>query len=63
MPQFLRIPDNRRKPAAAIAEKTLGRKIRRNEAAVLTSGKGVFADSGERDLVTGLYRLHYVELR
>ncbi|MDR2183017.1 MAG: B12-binding domain-containing radical SAM protein [Clostridiales bacterium] len=41
------------------AEETFGRKIRRNEAAILPSGKGVFVDSESRDPVTGLYKLHF----
>ena len=42
----------------AAAEKQLGRKIRRDEAAVLSSGAGVYVDSEDRDLVTGLYKVH-----
>jgi len=42
-----------------IAERVLARKISRNEAAVLSSGKGVFVDSEDRDPVTGLYRIHF----
>jgi len=39
-------------------EQVLGRKINRNEAAVLSSGKGIFVDSEDCDPVTSLYRLH-----
>lgn len=62
MPAFLKISDRRRKQVAEAAERLLGRRIRRGEAAILPSGRGVFVDSGYRDPVTGLYRLHFVEL-
>ena len=47
----------RRRDVVAAAEKQLGRKIRRDEAAVLSSGAGVYVDSEDRDPVTGLYRV------
>jgi hypothetical protein len=54
---------SRDKPAyrkfRAFAEETLGRRINRNEVAVLPDGGGVFADSESRDPVTGLYELHF----
>jgi hypothetical protein len=36
-------------------------KVGRHESAVLRSGKGVCVDSTNRDPVTGLYRLHFIE--
>jgi len=60
MPGFLKNPDISRVKAIEAAQKRLGRKIRRDEAAVLLSGKGVFVDSERRDPVTGLYRVHYI---
>lgn len=62
MPPALRIADKRRRKVALIAEKLLGHKLRRDEAYVLPSGKGVFVDSKSCDPVTGLYRLHFVEI-
>ncbi|MCL1904244.1 MAG: B12-binding domain-containing radical SAM protein [Oscillospiraceae bacterium] len=57
MPFFMRIYD---KPAymrfRSVAEEKLGRKIHRHEVAVLPSGKGVFLDSENCDIVSGLYR-------
>jgi len=60
MPDFLKTDSKRRKHVVLTAEKLLGRVICRNEAAVLRSGKGVFADSQNRDPVTGLYKLYYL---
>ena len=57
-PAFLKNDDDRRKIVAEVAEKTLGRKMKREEYAVLTSGVGVFVDSNDRDPVTGLYRVY-----
>ena len=62
MPAFLKNPDRKRAKAAAIAEKALGRKVGRNEYAVLRSGMGIYVDSVTRDPVTGLYALHSVPL-
>jgi len=59
MPGFLKSPDSRRNEAIGIAQKRLGRKVRRDEAAALLSGACAFVDSGDRDPVTGLYRVHY----
>jgi hypothetical protein len=62
-PQFLKSDDTqqntaaKRKNVAETAEKILGRKLRREEFAVLKSGKGIFADSNNRDPVTGLYKV------
>ncbi|MCL2030522.1 MAG: B12-binding domain-containing radical SAM protein [Oscillospiraceae bacterium] len=61
MPPFLKGPEGGRRQAAERAERRLGRKIGRGEAAILSSGRGVFADSADRDPVTGLYRLHFTE--
>jgi len=47
----------RRRNVVAAAEKQLGRKIRRDEVSVLSSGVGVYVDSEDRDPVTGLYRV------
>jgi len=59
-PPFLRNDDERRKLVAMFAKNQLGRAIRREEFAVLHSGKGVFVDSSDRDPVTGLYRVYRV---
>jgi len=56
MPQFLKIADKQQlAQITETAEVILGRKLRRNETAVLPSGKGVYVDSEKRDAVTGLY--------
>ena len=61
MPIFMKIGDKRQlAPVLKAAEETFGRNIRRNEAAILPSGKGVFVDSESCDPVTGLYKLHFV---
>ena len=61
MPVFMKIGNKiQLAPVIKAAEETFGRKIRRNEAALLPSGKGVFVDSESRDPVTGLYELHFV---
>jgi len=60
MPGFLKNPDISRGKTIEAAQKRLGRKIRRDEAAVLLSGKGVFVDSERRDPVTGLYQVYYI---
>jgi radical SAM superfamily enzyme YgiQ (UPF0313 family) len=61
-PAFLKNQDSRREKAAKQAEAILGRKPERNEAAVLLSGKGVFADSQDRNPVTGLYKVYLTAL-
>ena len=63
MPPFLRNGDRRRRQVIEAAEKWLGHKIARHEAAVLPSGQGAFVDSANRDPVTGLYLVHVVESR
>ncbi|MCL2409537.1 MAG: B12-binding domain-containing radical SAM protein [Oscillospiraceae bacterium] len=60
MPSFLKKDGSNR--VAEIAEQMLGVKIARGEAALLSPDKGVFVDSRNRDPVTGLYALHFVEL-
>jgi radical SAM superfamily enzyme YgiQ (UPF0313 family) len=61
MPIFMKIGSKQQLvPVIKAAEATLGRKIRRNEAAVLPSGEGIFVDSGNRNPVTGLYELYFV---
>ena len=57
MPESLRNKDNRRSQVIIAAEKHLGRKLRRDEAAILYSGEGIYADSEDQDPVTGLYRV------
>jgi len=66
MPGFMKdslakVDGKRRTALVKIAEKFLGRTIERNQAAILPSGKGVFVDSENRDIVTGLYKLHFAE--
>ena len=60
MPPFLRRPDNKRKQVIAAVEKKFGRVIGREEVAVLPSGEWVFVDVCDRDVVTGLYTLHWL---
>jgi len=62
MPGFLRNPDKRRAIVAEAAEEQLGRKVRRDESAILLSGEGVFVDSETRDPVTGLYKVHTIKV-
>jgi hypothetical protein len=60
-PSFLRNDDIQKKfvaernKVAETAERVLGRKLRREEFALLSSGKGIFVDSNNRNPVTGLY--------
>jgi len=62
-PPFLKSDDIRqnsateRKKVADTAEKKLGRKLRREEYIILSSGKGIFVDSNNRNPVTGLYKV------
>lgn len=59
MPEFMKVSNRQTGQVRAYAEKFLGRKIARCEAAVLKQG-GVFIDSSEIDPVTGrcsIYRL------
>ena len=63
-PSFLKRYDkNSCKLAKAFAEKALGRKIVRYEAAVLYSGEIALADSQNCDPVTGLYKVTVVDWR
>ena len=55
LPDFLKTHGAARKQAVAAASAALGRKIDYDEAAVLSDGSAVFADSQKRDAVTGLY--------
>jgi radical SAM superfamily enzyme YgiQ (UPF0313 family) len=61
LPSFLKNVDaqqkalTERKNVAETAEKALGRKLRREELAILSTGKGIFVDSNNRNPVTGLY--------
>jgi len=57
-PGFMKNDDDRRKQISESAEKLLGRKMRREEYAVLNSGIGIFVDSSDRNPVTGLYRVY-----
>jgi len=61
-PQFLKNDNSRRPDVLAVAEEHLGRNVRREEYAVLRSGKGVFVDSNDKNPVTGLYRIYVVEI-
>jgi hypothetical protein len=63
MPLFLKRQDEHRKYAGKIAENTLGRSMHRDESVVLLSGRAVFVDSMDRDPVSGLYRLHYIDIK
>ncbi|MCL2488418.1 MAG: DUF4080 domain-containing protein, partial [Oscillospiraceae bacterium] len=57
MPPLLIDHTKQRKQAAAQAGKRLGHPVDSDEVAILSTGKAVFADSGKRSLVTGLYEL------
>jgi hypothetical protein len=48
---------DKRAQIAATAEKKLGRKLRREEYTVLSTGKGIFVDNNDRNPVTGLYTI------
>ena len=61
IPAFLKNRDKQYAPIIEEVQKLLGRKIRRDECAVLSSGKGIYVDSNDRDPVTGLYRVHFLE--
>ena len=58
MPGFMKNYNGRQRQAADAAKKQLGRGVNRCEAVVLRSGAGAFVDSGDRDPVTGLYRVY-----
>ena len=60
MPDFMRNRDSRQGKLLETAANRLGHKMRREEATILSSGRGVFVDSENRDPVTGLYRVHQI---
>ncbi|MCL2425659.1 MAG: B12-binding domain-containing radical SAM protein [Oscillospiraceae bacterium] len=60
-PSFMKNTDSRRELVKAEAEVQLKRKVGRHEYAVLSSGKGVFVDSHDRDVVTELYKIHHIQ--
>jgi len=57
-PSFLKNDDERRKLILEQAEAQLRRTVRREEYAVLSSGKGIFVDRNDRNPVTGLYQVY-----
>jgi len=57
MPDFMRNPDIRRNLVTNAAKRVLKHDIRRDESAILLSGKGIYVDSENRDPVTGLYKV------
>ena len=59
MPDFLKNPDVRRAQVFDVAEDKLGHTVGRNEAVILRTGMGAFADSYDRDPVTRLYKVHF----
>ena len=61
-PSFLKNDDERRRLVAEEAEKRLGHAVRREEYAVLNSGKGVFVDRNDRNPVTGMYKVFYCNI-
>ena len=61
MPAFLRRPEYKRKQVITSVEKIIGRTIGREEVAFLPSGETIFVDINDRDVVTGLYRLHHLQ--
>ncbi|MCL1789098.1 MAG: B12-binding domain-containing radical SAM protein [Oscillospiraceae bacterium] len=62
IPAFMKVYDSDKHfHARKAASELLGRKIRRENAAVLPSGKSVFVDSENRNPVTGLYQLYFTE--
>jgi len=62
-PPFLKNESAQRKYVAETAEKILDRKPRREEFAVLNSGKGIFVDNTNCNPVTGLYKVYYIQDR
>ncbi|MCL2226220.1 MAG: B12-binding domain-containing radical SAM protein [Oscillospiraceae bacterium] len=63
MPKRLKNFGNQRDSTAIeFAEKRLGRKIRRDEAAVLSTGAYLYVDSEDRSRVTSLYKVHVANL-
>ena len=61
MPQFMKkqvMPHGR---AAEIAKKKFNLEIGRSEHALLSTGEAVFTDNCSRDIITSLYKLHYLD--
>jgi len=56
-PAFLKNDDPQRKCVAEKAEKILNHKLKREEYAVLSTGKGIFVNRNNRNPVTGLYEV------
>ena len=61
-PAFLKNDDKQRIKIQETAEKTLGRKLRREEYAILNSGIGIFVDSNNRNPVSELYRVYICDV-
>ena len=55
MPYILKTAKNNKIHSAKIAEANLGRKIRRDESGILSTGQIIYVDSENRNPVTGLY--------
>lgn len=64
MPDFLRGSHLPNRHVRTVAEGILGRKIARSHAAVLASRerKGVFVDIKNRNPITGLFKLHFLDM-
>jgi len=62
MPKFMRKPDTKRKAIIPVVEKILNRKICREEIAFLPSGKIIYVDVEDRNIVTGLYKVYTLEV-
>ena len=61
MPEFMKKQGLAHSRAAEIAKKTFNLEIKRSEFALLSTGKAVFVDSAARDIITSLYKLHYLD--
>ena len=61
-PDILRNNDTRLERVSKAASMQLNRRLQRGEAAVLSSGAGVFVDSSDRDPVTGLYKVYTLDV-
>ena len=62
MPAFLKGHGKKQRQAVEFANEALARSICAKEAAVLSTGKGVYADSQKQNPVTGLYPLYFFDL-
>jgi hypothetical protein len=60
MPKFMKKQGMAHSRAAEIAKKTLNLEVKRSEYALLSTGMAVFVDSADRDIITSLYKLHYL---